>query len=60
MKKIICNLCGKTLEKYEHRFKIKVKSPYFNVEDFTAHCCGDCYEKLYDFFNPEEADNDKE
>mgnify|MGYP003293536648 CR=1 FL=1 len=51
MKKIICNTCGVEISKRKNHFKIKVKSPFINVRDFTAHCCDDCFEKLYGFFN---------
>lgn len=56
MKKIVCNLCGKSLG--DLRFKIKVTSPYIDVKDFTAHCCGKCFDKLYDLLFPKEAHHD--
>lgn len=48
MKKITCNLCGKTVTKYE-RFKIKVTSPFIDVSNMTAHCCEDCFDKFHEF-----------
>lgn len=58
MKKIVCNLCGKSLDNL--RFKIKVTSPYIDVSDFTAHCCGKCFDKLNDLLFPKEAHHDNQ
>ena len=59
MKKIICNICYKTLVEDHHEhlfFKVKITSPFIDVSNTTVHCCPDCYDKMMDFFNLGEAD----
>lgn len=54
MKKVFCDICNDVIEtdmqKVPH-FTIKIKSPFCDVENITAHCCDECYPKLMKLLN---------
>lgn len=61
MKKIICNICDKTMLSPNYKepyFRVKITSPFIDVRNTKVHCCADCFDKMMNFFNLGEADND--
>ena len=49
MKQIVCDRCGKIIEKGDGFVKLKQRSLYIDVKDIDFHLCCKCHDKFESF-----------